>query len=560
MVIASIAELVSIGLVIPFLSVLTDPALVYSNEFFRPYLVYFNINNADALLLPITIAFAAAALLAGVVRVLLIVVQTKVGYLTGAELGVQIFSKTLHQPYEAHLQNNTSEIIAGIAHKTTALVQQGIIAILTIISSSLLLISIVSVLLAINFEVALISFAIFGGIYGVVVITTRPAIEEKGRLVTRMQGSVVKNIQEGLGAVRDILLDGSQSVYVGAFEKSEFSLRRAQIVHIILSTTPKFIVEALGIALIAVLAYFLISDGSSTVAIFPTLGALALGAQRLLPTLQQLYATWSSFRAGQAAFTDALNLLDQPVKTIEIQSEPFIFKDGLKLNNVSFRYLSDDTLVLDEVDLDIPLGSRVGIIGSTGSGKSTILDILMGLLQPTSGQLLVDNAVITENNSHLWQRMVAHVPQTIFLSDATIAENIAFGELKENIDYRKVEQAIELAQLSSTICKLSDGYESMVGERGVRLSGGQRQRIGIARALYKGANTIIFDEATSALDSVTEKEVMESISALPKEITMIIVAHRTSTLAKCDFIYKLQNSKLTRMPTTKTFSSTGIVG
>ena len=554
MVIASIAELVSIGLVIPFLSVLTDPSLVYDNEFLKPYLIYFNINNVNALFLPITIAFAAAALLAGLVRVLLIVVQTRVGYLTGAELGVQIFSKTLHQPYEVHLQYNTSEVIAGIAHKTTALVQQGIIAILTIISSSLLLISIISVLLTINFKIALISFAIFGVIYGVMVVTTRPAIEQKGKLVTRMQGRVVKNIQEGLGAVRDILLDGSQSVYVGAFEKSEFRLRRAQIVHIILSTTPKFIVEALGIALIAVLAYFLISDRSSTVAIFPTLGALALGAQRLLPILQQLYATWASFSAGQAAFTDALNLLDQPVKTIEIQSEPFKYKDRLRLNKVSFHYLSDNTLVLDEVDLDIPLGSRVGIIGSTGSGKSTILDILMGLLHPTSGQLLVDNAVINENNTHLWKRMVAHVPQTIFLSDSTIAENIAFGVLKENIDYRKVEQAIELAQLSSTICKLSDGYESMVGERGVRLSGGQRQRIGIARALYKGANTIIFDEATSALDSVTEKEVMESISELPKEITMIIVAHRTSTLAQCDYIYKLENSKLTRMPTNKTFS------
>ena len=544
MILASVAEIVSIGLVIPFLSVLTNPSLVLNNDLFTPFFSYLGIYKSEDILLPITFAFVSAALLAGFIRALLIVVQTKVGYLTGAELGVKIFSKTLYQPYEKHLQNNSSQIIAGISHKTTALVQNGIIAILTIISSLLILISIISVLLFINFKISIIAFLSFGSIYSLMVIFTKSRIEEKGRLVTKMQVSVVKKIQEGLGAIRDILIDSSQRVFIDAFKNSEFKLRHSQITHIILSTTPKFIVESLGIAMIAIIAYFLMSDNSLTTNVLATLGALALGAQRLLPILQQLYSNWSSFSAGKAAFKDALYLLDQKVKGTKKNTEILKFKNKITLKSVSFSYLKSKSLVLNKVNLDIPFGSRIGIIGTTGSGKSTILDIIMSLLHPSSGQIYVDNTLINVNNCHVWQSMIAHVPQSIYLSDATIAENIAFGILKENIDLNKLKKVIELAQLSSTIMMLSKGIDTMVGERGARLSGGQRQRIGIARALYKGANTIIFDEATSALDSYTEKKIMKSIFELPKEITMIIVAHRASTLKHCDNVYKIENNKL----------------
>ena len=547
MLIASVAELVSIGMVVPFLSVLIDPSIIFESEVSRIFLHIFKITDESEILLPITVAFSSAALVAGMIRVSLTIAQTRIGYLTGAELGVQIFNKTLHQSYETHLGNNTSDVIAAIGHKTTALVQQGIIAVLTMISYSLLLIAIICVLMFINLKVSIVSFAVFGGIYGGMIFVTKPILEEKGKLVTRMQGSVVKNIQEGLGAIRDILLDGSQSVFTGAFKRSEFKLRQAQISHIILSTTPKFIVEALGIALIAILAYVLIQDEASSGEIFPTLGALALGAQRLLPNLQQLYATWSSYRAGQAAFSDALDLLDQPIKKINQGAKPLKFRDGVRLVNVSFHYQFRNTLILDSVNLDLPKGARVGIIGVTGSGKSTVLDIIMGLLKPTSGDLLVDNIVIDQTNSHLWQAMVSHVPQTIFLSDATIAENIAFGESNDEIDYQRLEIAMEKAQLSAAIKDFPHGNQTLVGERGARLSGGQRQRIGIARAIYKGSDFIVFDEATSALDSFTESEVMKSISDLPKEITMIIVTHRTSTLAECDYIYQIKDARLTQV-------------
>lgn len=544
MLLASVAELVSIGLVIPFLSVLTNPSLVLNNDLLAPIFFYFSIYKPEDIFLPVTFMFVLAALFAGFIRALLIITQTKVGYLTGAELGVKIFSKTLYQSYENHLQNNTSQIIAGISHKTTALVQNGIIAILTIISSLLILISIISVLLFINFRVSMITFLIFGLIYSLMMIFTKSSLEEKGRLVNKMQVSVVKKIQEGLGAIRDILIDSSQQVFIDAFKKSEFKLRHSQVTHIILSTTPKFIVESLGIAMIAIIAYLLMIDNNSTINVFTTLGALALGAQRLLPILQQLYANWSSFSAGKASFNDALDLLDQKEKIKKNNAKSLKFKNKITLKNISFKYLKSKSIVLNKVNLEIPFGSRIGIMGSTGSGKSTMLDIIMSLLEPRSGKIYVDKTLINSKNSHLWKSMIAHVPQTIYLSDATISENIAFGILKENIDSNKLKKVIELAQLSSTISKLSKGLDTIVGERGARLSGGQRQRIGIARALYKGAKMIIFDEATSALDSNTEKKIMKSIFELPKEITILIVSHRESALKECDKLYKLEKSKL----------------
>ena len=546
MLAASAAELVSIGMVVPFLGVLTEPSVVFDNRVLSPYLMYFGLNKADDLLFPVTMLFGFFAIFAGLIRVFLTAVLTKTGYLVGAEFGVEIFTKQLNQPYEKHLVQNTSEVIAGITQKTSALVQQGLIAILTLISSSLLLVSIVVVLLLINFKVALTAFGVFGFIYGSLVIFTRPVLEEKGRLVTRMQSQVIRNIQEGLGAIRDIILDGSQAHYIDSYSKSEFALRRAQITHIVISTTPKFIVEAIGMALIAGLAYILISDDNALNAI-PTLGALALGSQRLLPILQQIFATLSSFRAGQAAFVDAIEMLDLPDVVENLVEDKLTLQSHLKFNNISFKYASNDRLILDTIDLTIKAGSKVGLIGATGSGKSTFLDILMGLLSPTSGSVSVDNITVTAENRHLWRKAVAHVPQNIFLKDATIMENIAFGEPKEKINVRQVKVAAELAQLSSTIDELGDGLESLVGERGVRLSGGQRQRIGIARALYKGAQVIVFDEATSALDSATEKEVMKSISELPSGITMVIVAHRLGTLDKCDVVYKLDKKSIMRV-------------
>jgi ATP-binding cassette subfamily B protein len=297
------------------------------------------------------------------------------------------------------------------------------------------------------------------------------------------------------------------------------------------------------------LAYVLVapsgvaSGGTNAI---PVLGALALGAQRLLPLLQQIYGAYVNIKGNQASTQDALDLLDQPmpVNAYAHLGKPMAFETAITLEDLGFRYGPQGPWVLRHLNLKVPKGSRVGFVGVTGSGKSTLLDIIMGLLTPTEGALLIDTIAVNQQNVRGWQAHISHVPQAIYLADTSIAENIAFGLPVELIDLQKVKRAAQQAQIAQTIQGWSAGYNTLVGERGVRLSGGQRQRIGIARALYKRANVIIFDEATSALDNETEASVMQAVETLGRDITILIIAHRLTTLKNCDQIFELANDAI----------------
>ena len=301
--------------------------------------------------------------------------------------------------------------------------------------------------------------------------------------------------------------------------------------------------------LVAAAAYSFGSSSDGLTNVLPLLGAFALGAQRMLPMMQQAYASWSSIRGSQTVLRDALQLLEQPlpdyVEGAAVDKVKFFY--DITLSQLGFRYRDDAPWVLECVDLKIRKGSRVGFVGKTGNGKSTLLDIVMGLLLPTKGELLIDGVVITEQNFRGWQSHIAHIPQNIFLSDATIAENIAFGIPVDQIDYQRVRLSAQQAHISETVESWELQYQTVIGERGVRLSGGQRQRIGIARALYKDADLLIFDEATSALDNQTESAVMKVIDDIKEDITILIVAHRVTTLRNCDQIVELENGKINRI-------------
>jgi ATP-binding cassette subfamily B protein len=310
--------------------------------------------------------------------------------------------------------------------------------------------------------------------------------------------------------------------------------------------------------LIAWLAYALAGNPEGIANAIPVLGALALGAQRLLPVLQQIYLSMAAMRGGQASLSDALDLLDQPLPSHvdEPSPAPMPFDSKIAIEELGYRYAAGAPLVLQKVNLAIPKGSRVGFIGTTGSGKSTLLDIVMGLLEPSEGRLLIDGVEVNGGNRRAWQAHIAHVPQSIFLADATIAENIAFGVLPEQIDHERVREMAVHAQIAETIEAMPEQYRTMTGEAGVRLSGGQRQRIGIARALYKRADVIVLDEATSALDNDTERSVMEAINRLGSGYTVLMVAHRLSTLASCDYVVELGQGRVCR--TGSYFQITGL--
>ncbi len=551
MIFASLAEIVSIGAVLPFLGVLTAPSRVFEHPIVQPLVHALGYTEATQLLLPLTIAFSLAALMAGAMRLLLLWASMRLSFATGADLSISIYRRTLYQPYAVHVARNSSEVINGISSKANGVISSIIQPALTLLSGSMLLIAILIALLSVDPVIALAAFGGFGLIYLLIIKLTRDKLISDGELIARESTQVIKSLQEGLGGIRDVLIDGSQATYCQIYRNADYPLRRAQGNSAFISQSPRYGMEALGMLLIAALAYSLAHQSDGIAKAIPVLGALALGAQRLLPVLQQAYGAWTYIQSGQVSLQDTLELLDQPLPDHagEPAAKALPFRDRIDLNKLSFRYSPQTPWVLNKLDLTIAKGSRVGFIGTTGAGKSTLLDIVMGLLQPTEGSLEIDGQPITTGNHRAWQVHIAHVPQAIFLADSTIEENIAFGQTKDQIDHDRVRQAARQAQIADSIETWPHQYQTFVGERGIRLSGGQRQRIGIARALYKQADVIIFDEATSALDNETEEAVMQAIEGLSPDLTILIIAHRLSTLKNCTQIVELGDGGTKRIGT-----------
>ena len=549
MILASFAEVVSIGAVLPFLSALTAPDVLFGHPITQPFIRALHLTEPKQLLLPLTIAFAIGALLSGTMRLILLWLQTRLSHAIGADLSISIYRRTLYQPYSVHVARNSSEIIAAISTKANAVLSSTIMPLVTIISSILMLSSILLALLVIEPEVAIVGLVGFGAIYMLVILITKKVVQRDSQRINYETGRIIKALQEGLGGIRDVLIDGTQATYCSIYRNADLPMRRAQANIAIIGSSPRFVVEAIGMVLIASLAYSLAGRSSSITSAIPVLGAMVLGAQRMLPVLQACYLSWTLMRGGQASLNSTLALLDQslPAYADEPPQALMSFQDSITLNNLAFQYSKDAPWVLREgFNFSIKKGSSIGFIGATGSGKSTLLDIIMGLLQPTLGSLEIDGINVTEQNHRGWQAHIAHVPQVIFLADTSIAENIAFGVPVEKIDYARVNKAAQRAQIAQTIESWSNKYNTLVGERGVRLSGGQRQRIGIARALYKKADVIVFDEATSSLDNDTERTVMETIDSLGDELTVIIVAHRLTTLRNCKHVVEMENGRVKR--------------
>lgn len=545
MLISAFADVLSLGAVLPFLGILTAPEKVLEYPFAAHLVRSLGIASAQELVLPLTIAFAAAALVAGIIRTFLLWSSTRLSYASGADISMEVYRRTLYQPYSVHVARNSSEVISAITNKVLDSVNL-LYLFLTLVSSVLSGIVITVALFAIDPIVAAIATCGFGVSYGFITWMYRRRLHRNSRRIAHEHTQVVKAIQEGLGGIRDVLLDGTQATYCDIYRRSDRPLRWAQGNNIFISQSPRFLMETLGMVLIVALAYGLSRQPGGVAVALPVLGALALGAQRLLPMLQQGYSSWAGMVSSHAALADTLGFLDQPVPAEVLGPAPpaLPFRHSLRLRGVRFRYASDGPWVLDDVDLTIVKGSRIGLVGRTGSGKSTALDLLMGLLSPTEGDVLVDGQPIRGPLVRAWQESIAHVPQSIYLADATLAENIAFGTPREAIDRERMRRAAAQAQIAEFIESKPEGYDAHVGERGIRLSGGQRQRIGIARALYKQASVLVFDEATSALDNATEQSVMEAIGGLDRNLTIVLIAHRLSTVRACDTIVELEAGRI----------------
>lgn len=546
MLISAFVEVISLGAIVPFLGILVAPDRVSSNSLVADIALVFDIVTDSQLLLLLSVAFASAALIAGVIRLFLLWASTRLAVTSGAELSIELYRHTLYQPYCVHVARNSSAVISGITVKVNGVVFGVLLALLTLISSTVLMVAIMIALIAIDPMAASLAVIGFGGSYGLIAWASRRRLKQNSERIAYEQTQVIKALQEGLGGIRDVLLDGTQPFYCDIYRQSDQPLKLAQGSNAFIASSPRFAIEALGIVMITALAYTLSQKTGGIATALPVLGALALGAQRLLPALQQIYSAWANIASNRASLADTLELLDQPLTEEMLQPapEPLHFKRDIRFRGVSFSYTGQSPWVLEEVNLVIPKGARVGFVGSTGSGKSTALDLLMGLLTPTKGELLADDQSISNGLIRAWQRGIAHVPQSIYLADSTLAENIAFGVPRNAIDLDRVRAAASQAQIAQFIESEPDGYQAYVGERGIRLSGGQRQRIGIARALYKQASILVFDEATSALDNATEQTVMHAIEGLGGELTILMIAHRLSTVRQCDFIVELKQGRV----------------
>lgn len=543
--VSAIAEVISLGAVLPFLGILISPGRAFRQPLVAEFARRFDIVSPDQLVLPLTIGFIVAALVAGAIRMLLLWVSTRLAFASGADLSVEVYRRTLYQPYGVHVARNSGSVISGIINSVNNAAGV-LLSLLTLTSSLVLLLAVTLALIAIDPMMALVSTLGFGALYRIVTWMSHSRLELNSKRIADEHVRVVKALQEGLGGIRDVLLDGTQPIYCQVYGHADRRLRHAFGNNNFIGQSPRFAMEALGMVLLALLAYAASHRAGGVASALPALGALALGAQRLLPALQQIYSSWANIVGSQASLVDAIALLDQPIpaELLLPVPKPVPFQDSIRFEAVRFRYATDAPWALDGLNLTIRKGARIGFVGSTGSGKSTAFDLLMGLLSPTEGALFVDGVRIDGDRIRGWQQTIAHVPQSIYLADATLAENIAFGVQREMIDHQRMQQAATQAQIADVIERRPEGYDAFVGERGIRLSGGQRQRIGIARALYKQASVLVFDEATSALDNTTEQSVMEAIHGLSQDITILLIAHRLSSVRRCDLIIELEDGKV----------------
>ena len=547
MLCAAVAELVSLGSVLPFLAVLAEPEQIWNDPWIQQLAPKFGWSSASSLLVPAAGIFAFTAVSAALVRLANVWLGGQLAAAIGSDLSCEAYRRTLYQPYSVHVERNSSSVINSVIGQVGSTVG-AINLVLQTSTSALVAVSLLLGLICINWVVALAATFLFGGSYLVIGFFSRRALTVNGRIINDSRTEVLKSLQEGLGAVRDVILDGTQGLYLSVYRRSDRLQRKHQAKNQFLSVFPRFSLEALGLVAIAVLATLLGSHTGSAGSTLRVLGTFALGAQRLFPSMQQAYSGWSNLKSSSTDLKGVLNALDQTLPSVPKTVSEFRFRSGVVFENVGFSYGSVTAMVLNSLSFEINFAQSVGFVGSTGSGKTTTIDLLMGLLSPTQGQILVDGRDLHDPDHperlFAWRSAIAHVPQSIYLADNSILENIAFGIPKDQIDFDRVRLSAQQAQIASFIEASPDGYESFVGERGIRLSGGQRQRLGIARALYKQAQVLILDEATSALDNDTEQSVMDAINQLDRNLTVVMIAHRLSTVAKCDRVIRLHHGRV----------------
>ncbi|MEO1146878.1 MAG: ABC transporter ATP-binding protein [Cyanobacteria bacterium J06638_22] len=546
MVLSAFSEVVSLGTLLPFLQTLSNPQELLSSTQWQPILTWLQIRSPSELITALSIAFIATIACTSLIRLVALKARINLAAAIGSDISAQIYQKTLNQPYQFHLRHNSSDLMQTLVDDTNRLMTFILMPILAVFTESVLAIALIAALVLIDAKIALSAAILLGGSYTLIYQLRQNLLRQNSKLVTLAGQRKIKAVQEGVGSIRDVIVANSHDFFQSTYRDAERDFKRGQAKNAFISQSPRFIIDGIMMGAIALLALSLGQNGDFSQAV-PLLGSLALGAKRLMPCVQGVFMGLAQIQGASSSLDRILIALSRSVDPLLLlpKAKGFLpLRGELRLENIWFRYSEADEWTLKNLNLSIAAKTTVAFVGSTGSGKSTTADLILGLLRPQLGAVWVDGQPLQGEKLKRWQQGIAHVPQSIFLTDASIAENIAFAVPKEQIDFEQVRQAAKLARIDDVIESMPAGYDTYVGERGVRLSGGQRQRIGIARALYGQASLIVFDEATSALDNSTEKEVMDAINGLSHQYTIILIAHRLSTVEKCDKIFELHEGSL----------------
>lgn len=544
MLMSALSEVVSLGAILPFLTALSNADDLLNSPRLQPIFSALAITSSANLVTWLAIVFILIAIISNVLRILTLHTQAHLAARISSDLSCLLYERTLRQPYDFHTRHNSSDLV-NILISDSNYVSLTVNAFLFTVTNSFVIAALICGLFLINAPVALSATVFLGTAYLFLYRWRKNKLLQNSQAITQHGQQQIKSVQESIGGVREVILSGCHNFFQSTYSQSNRIYRQAVASNQTTSSTPRYGIEMIAMIAIALLALTLGRDGDFSQAI-PVLGSLALGANRLLPALQQSFSAVAQAQGYRSSLQRVLIALQRPINPLQTQiaPHPLNLHQELRFENVGFRYSPDGDWVLHNLSLVIPARSTIGFVGTTGSGKSTTADLILGLLHPEEGTIFVDGLPLVGQRLRAWQSTIAHVPQRIFLSDATIADNIAFGIPPELIDRQRVKMAAQLAQLSKFIETLPERYNTVVGERGVRLSGGQQQRVGIARALYRNAKVIVFDEATSALDNATEKEVMGAIENLSQELTIILIAHRLTTVEKCDRIFEFQQGQV----------------
>lgn len=546
----AVLDMLGVASILPFIAVLANPQIIETNSFLnKAYELtsLIGVTSSEEFLLFLGIAVFLLLVISLAFKALTTYAQIRFVLMREYSIGKRLIEGYLHQPYSWFLNRHSADLGKTILSEVGAVIGGGMLPLMILLAQGSVAIALLVLLLIVDPLLAVTVGLVLGTFYFGIFLLMSRILGRLGHIRIKANQERFNAIIEAFGAVKEVKVGGLERVFIDRFSISAMTYARTQATSQVISQLPRFFLEAVAFGGLLLVILYLLAQSQSFTEALPIIALYAFAGYRLMPALQQIYSAFTQIRfAGpslQMLHKDLTSLsgLDKSMSQIN----PFDLKRDIKLNNISYSYPNSAREVLKNIDLTIQARTTVGFVGSTGSGKTTTIDLVLGLLQPEGGGILVDGNVINESNLRSWQKAIGYVPQQIYLADTTIAENIAFGVESNKIDIDAVQRAAKIANLHDFVNnELPDGYQTKVGERGVRLSGGQRQRIGIARALYHEPQILIFDEATSALDNLTEELVMDAVKKLEHQITIIIIAHRLSTVRDCDQIFLLDHGVL----------------